>query len=220
MWPSGPWAYRSHVLDDLGLRGSYEAPACAPLSERADIAGARFILWIGSRYCWALGVFASTLPAMCRLLSSARGFDRDPALCGSLADHNPRERDEGTFMSKKVLVVDDSTTVRTQVRLVLERAGFSVTEATDGENAAELMEEGGYDAIVCDVNMPRMNGVEFVEKLQAEGKHPSIPILMLTTEGAPDLIERAKAAGVKGWMVKPFRADLVVETLNKLTAAA
>ena len=121
-------------------------------------------------------------------------------------------------MSKKVLVVDDSATVRQQVRMVLEQAGFAVSEAVDGQDAVGKVNEDTFNGVVCDVNMPRMNGVEFVETIKADAKHASLPILMLTTEGAPDLIKRAKAAGVKGWIVKPFKADQVVAAMTKLTA--
>jgi two-component system, chemotaxis family, chemotaxis protein CheY len=120
-------------------------------------------------------------------------------------------------MGKKVLVVDDSATVRQQVRMVLEQAGFTVAEAVDGQDAVVKVNADTYDGVVCDVNMPRMNGVEFVEKVKADAKHAALPILMLTTEGAPDLIRRAKAAGVKGWIVKPFKADQVVAAITKLT---
>jgi two-component system chemotaxis response regulator CheY len=123
-------------------------------------------------------------------------------------------------MGKKVLVVDDSATVRQQVRMVLEQAGFEVSEAVDGQDAVSKVNSTDYSGVVCDVNMPRMNGVEFVETVKKEAKHATLPILMLTTEGAPDLIRRAKAAGVKGWIVKPFKADQVVAAMKKLTEAA
>lgn len=123
-------------------------------------------------------------------------------------------------MGKKVLVVDDSATVRQQVRMVLEQAGFEVAEAVDGQDAVSKVNSADYSGVVCDVNMPRMNGVEFVETVKKEAKHAALPILMLTTEGAPDLIRRAKAAGVKGWIVKPFKADQVVAAMKKLTEAA
>ena len=124
----------------------------------------------------------------------------------------------GTFtMSKKILIVDDSATVRQQVRAALEQVGFIVTEAVDGHDAVQKM-SGGFNGIVCDVNMPRMNGVEFVEVVKKQPEHASLPILMLTTEGSPELIRRAKAAGAKGWIVKPFKPDQLVAAMQKLTA--
>jgi|SRR5687768_10094071 len=125
---------------------------------------------------------------------------------------------QGAFtMSKKILIVDDSATVRQQVRAALEQVGFIVTEAVDGQDAVQKM-SGGFNGIVCDVNMPRMNGVEFVEVVKKQPEHASLPILMLTTEGSPELIRRAKAAGAKGWIVKPFKPDQLVAAMQKLTA--
>lgn len=121
-------------------------------------------------------------------------------------------------MSKTILVVDDSATVRQQVRLALEHVGFAVEEAVDGQEALTKLGPG-IAAVVCDINMPRMNGVEFVEEVSKTPALAGLPILMLTTEGAPELIKRAKAAGAKGWMVKPFRADLLTAAIRKLTGA-
>jgi two-component system chemotaxis response regulator CheY len=124
---------------------------------------------------------------------------------------------QGVFaMSKKILIVDDSATVRQQVRLALEQVGFIVIEAVDGQDAVQKI-SGGFNGIVCDVNMPRMNGVEFVEVVKKLPEHASLPILMLTTEGSPELIRRAKAAGAKGWIVKPFKPDQLVAAMQKLT---
>lgn len=124
-------------------------------------------------------------------------------------------------MGKKVLVVDDSTTVRQQVGLALTQAGFEVIEAVDGLDGIDKLD--GVSAIalvICDVNMPRMNGIEMVEKLKADNKHPKVPVVMLTTEGQPELVSRAKNAGAKGWIVKPFKAELLVAAAKKLTQAA
>lgn len=119
-------------------------------------------------------------------------------------------------MNKKILIVDDSATVRQQVRAALEQVGFIVIEAVDGQDAVQKI-SGGFNGIVCDVNMPRMNGVEFVEAVKKQPEHASLPILMLTTEGSPELIRRAKAAGAKGWIVKPFKPDQLVAAMQKLT---
>lgn len=124
-------------------------------------------------------------------------------------------------MGKRVLVVDDSTTVRQQVGLALSQAGFEVIEAVDGLDGIDKLD--GVSAIalvICDVNMPRMSGIEMVEKLKAENRHTKVPVVMLTTEGQPDLVNRAKNAGAKGWIVKPFKAELLVAAAKKLTQAA
>jgi two-component system chemotaxis response regulator CheY len=120
----------------------------------------------------------------------------------------------------KVLVVDDSASVRQQVGMALQHAGFEVVEAVDGVDAiARLSSVSGIRMVISDVNMPRMNGLDMVEKIKAEGKHTGLPILMLTTEGEPALIQRAKGAGVRGWIVKPFKAELLVAAVKKLIAA-
>lgn len=123
-------------------------------------------------------------------------------------------------MSKKILVVDDSPTVRQQVKLALVQAGFKVEEAFDGLDGAEKIEAANdISMVICDVNMPRMNGLEMLERVKGGGKRAGLPIVMLTTEGQPALIRRAKAAGAKGWIVKPFKADQLVLAAKKLTAA-
>lgn len=113
-------------------------------------------------------------------------------------------------MSKKVLVVDDSPTIRQQVSMCLSSGGYEVVEAQDGVEA--LTRTAGVDMCICDVNMPRMNGIEFVEKVGSG----AMPIVMLTTEGRPELIERAKKAGAKGWMVKPFKPEHLLSVVKKL----
>ncbi len=125
-------------------------------------------------------------------------------------------------MSKrKILVVDDSSAVRQQVSIALGQAGFEVVEAADGVDGAEtIRRDPEVGMVICDVNMPRMNGLEMVEAVKADAQFADLPIIMLTTEGQPSLIKRAKAAGAKGWIVKPFKPEMLVATANKLMAAA
>jgi two-component system, chemotaxis family, chemotaxis protein CheY len=119
--------------------------------------------------------------------------------------------------NRKVLVVDDSTSVRQQVSAALTQAGFDVVEAVDGVDGVDMIAKSNdLAAVICDVNMPRMSGLDLLEKVRSEGKNARLPILMLTTEGQPGLIQRAKQAGAKGWIIKPFRAELLVATVKKL----
>jgi two-component system chemotaxis response regulator CheY len=119
-------------------------------------------------------------------------------------------------MATKVLVIDDSMMVRRQVGTALAAAGFAIVEACDGADALDkLASNADIGLVVCDVNMPRMNGLEFLEKVRA-----GLPVMMLTTEGQPELIQRAKALGAKGWLVKPFKPDLLVAAARKLAIAA
>ncbi len=123
-------------------------------------------------------------------------------------------------MSKtRVLVVDDSSAVRQQVSMALGQAGFDIVEAVDGVEGSEAVQtDRTISMIICDVNMPRMNGLEMVEKVKSEPGNADLPIIMLTTEGQPSMVKRAKAAGAKGWIIKPFKADVLVATVQKLTA--
>ena len=116
---------------------------------------------------------------------------------------------------KKILVIDDSETIRQQVRHALAATGYEIVEAVDGIDGLEkLRTVTDLDMALCDVNMPRMNGLDMIAEVQRTG--PMIPILMLTTEGQPSLIRRAREAGDKGWIVKPFKPELLVAAVTKL----
>ncbi|HVV85762.1 MAG TPA: response regulator [Kofleriaceae bacterium] len=116
---------------------------------------------------------------------------------------------------KRVLVVDDSATIRQQVSLALTQAGFEVVEAVDGLDA--LAKVGSQIAMmICDVNMPRLDGLATLEQLRTDPSVAAMPVLMLTTEGQASLVERARRAGAKGWIVKPFKADLLVAAVRRL----
>jgi len=119
---------------------------------------------------------------------------------------------------RKVLVVDDSETIRQQVRLTLTAAGHTVLEAVDGIDGLEKIRvHQDLALVISDVNMPRMSGLEMVSELQKLGCR--VPILMLTTEGQVSLIQRARAAGAKGWIVKPFKPEMLGTAVSKLMRA-
>jgi two-component system, chemotaxis family, chemotaxis protein CheY len=121
-------------------------------------------------------------------------------------------------MTRRVLIVDDSATVRQQVRMALAAAGFEVVEAVDGEDGVQkIRSDSAISAVICDVNMPKKSGLELIEEIKAGGANSGVPIVMLTTEGQPALVQRAKAAGAKGWIVKPFKANLLVAAMEKIT---
>ncbi len=120
-------------------------------------------------------------------------------------------------MGKLVLVVDDSASVRQQVGMALGQAGFEVVEASDGnEGVSAIANNPNIAMVVCDVNMPNMNGLEMVGEVKKNPANSSLPIIMLTTEGQPALIKKAKEAGAVGWIVKPFNASQLVATVEKL----
>jgi len=119
-------------------------------------------------------------------------------------------------MSQKIIVIDDSDTVREQLSIVLTGAGYEIIEAEDGLQGANAIRENPNAALaICDVNMPKLSGLDMLELLKGQGNN-GMPVLMLTTEGRPDLIERARAFGAKGWMVKPFKPTMLLVTVKKL----
>lgn len=124
-------------------------------------------------------------------------------------------------MSKKVMVVDDSRFVRQQVGIALTAAGYEVIEAVDGLDGAEKIEQcKDLAMVICDLNMPRMTGLEMLGVVKMGGKNAELPVVMLTTDGQPAHIERARAAGAKGWIVKPFKPELLLLTVRKLVGEA
>ncbi|MBK4737256.1 response regulator [Noviherbaspirillum pedocola] len=119
----------------------------------------------------------------------------------------------------KILVVDDSSTVRDEVAGFLRKNGLDVATAVDGKDGlAKIRATPGVKLVICDVNMPNMDGLTMVEKVRSELGNKAVNIIMLTTESSPAMKERGKAAGVKGWIVKPFKGDAVLETFKKLAA--
>jgi two-component system, chemotaxis family, chemotaxis protein CheY len=137
-------------------------------------------------------------------------------LSSSGADPYGKSRENA--LDKKILIIDDSATVRQQVRSALAPAGFDIVEATDGVEGLEtITNRADIAAVLCDVNMPRMGGLQMLELAKAQGRLVALPVVMLTTEGQPELVQQAKAVGAKGWIVKPFKPEHLVATMRKLT---
>jgi two-component system chemotaxis response regulator CheY len=119
----------------------------------------------------------------------------------------------------KTLVVDDSSTVRDEVAGFLKKSGLDVATAVDGKDGlSKIKGDVGIKLVICDVNMPNMDGLTMAEKVRGELGNSAVNIIMLTTESSPNMKERGKAAGIKGWIVKPFKGEAVLESIKKLAA--
>ncbi|MBL8774018.1 MAG: response regulator [Phenylobacterium sp.] len=119
-------------------------------------------------------------------------------------------------MSKTILTVDDSRTMRNMLRLALAPS-FEVVQAVDGEHGLEVLEDCAPDAIITDINMPRLDGFGFIEAVRRDEARRTIPILVLTTESDAEKKHRARAAGATGWIVKPFDSVKLVEAVRRVT---
>ena len=119
----------------------------------------------------------------------------------------------------QILVVDDSDAVRSQVSGFFSTNGFSVITAVDGKDGlAKAKGNPDIKLIFADVNMPNMDGLTMVEKIRGEAGNTTVNIIMLTTESDANMKARGKAAGIKGWIVKPFNGANVLETVKKMVA--
>jgi len=121
---------------------------------------------------------------------------------------------------RKILTVDDSTSMRQMVRATLQSAGYDVVEAADGEDALQFARDNAVDLVISDVNMPRMDGITLVGELRCLPAYRLTPLLLLTTESSQEKKMEGKRAGATGWIVKPFNPAQLLTTLNKLFGTA
>lgn len=119
-------------------------------------------------------------------------------------------------MSKTILAVDDSGSLRQMVVFSLKAAGYSVTEAVDGVDALEKAKTQTFDLVLTDQNMPRMDGLTLIRSLRELTSYARVPILMLTTEFSDEMKAKGKAAGANGWLVKPFDPQRLTEVVKKV----
>ena len=120
-------------------------------------------------------------------------------------------------MSKTILAVDDSSSLRQMVAFTLKGKGYNVIEAADGEEGlAKARMTSGVDLVLTDQNMPKMDGLTLVKNLRGMASYARTPILMLTTESGDDMKAKGKAAGATGWLVKPFDPPKLLEVVKKV----
>lgn len=119
-------------------------------------------------------------------------------------------------MSRTILIVDDSASLRQVVNLALKGAGFNVIEAGDGTEGLRKLDGSKIHMIICDVNMPQMDGITFLKQVKAHATYKFTPVLMLTTESQEAKKMEGKAAGAKAWITKPFQPSQLLDAVAKL----
>ena len=117
-------------------------------------------------------------------------------------------------MSKNILIVDDSASVRQVVSMTLKGAGYNVIEAIDGRDGIAKLDGKKIHLIISDVNMPNMDGISMVKEVKQMANYKFTPIIMLTTEGAEEKKRQGQAAGAKAWIVKPFEPAKMLQAVS------
>jgi two-component system chemotaxis response regulator CheY len=123
----------------------------------------------------------------------------------------------------RALIVDDSSVMRKIVERALRQAGIGtlvVHEASSGTEGLEVLRSASVDVILSDINMPAMDGLEFVRQIQAQKLAPGVPVIMITTESSEEHVRQAITAGARGYLRKPFTAEQVKERVLPLLGAA
>ncbi|MFM2447806.1 MAG: hypothetical protein RIS44_256 [Pseudomonadota bacterium] len=119
-------------------------------------------------------------------------------------------------MAKTILIVDDSASFRQVVAIILRGAGYDVVEAQDGKDGLTKLAEKRAHLIISDINMPVMDGFEFLKAVKALPDYKFTPVVMLTTESAQAKVQQGKASGAKAWMVKPFDPPQILAVVKQL----
>lgn len=119
-------------------------------------------------------------------------------------------------MGKQVLVIDDSPSIRALMAMALERSGYAVVSAEDGQAAFDLLDGRHLDAIVCDLNMPRMDGLAFLRVLRNDPRYRRVPVLVLTTESRPEMKAAVRTGGAQAFLNKPCMPGVFVDAVQRL----
>lgn len=122
-------------------------------------------------------------------------------------------------MLKKIMTVDDSPTVRKVLNEALSGAGYQVVEASDGEEAVNMLEQTDIDLLVTDLNMPNMDGVELIKRVRQQPGKRFMPIIMLTSVSQKEMKAAGKKAGASGWVTKPFRPEQLLSVIQMVCPA-
>ena len=116
----------------------------------------------------------------------------------------------------KILIVDDSASIRSMISFTLKQQQHEIVEASDGVDGLAKAKAGRFDLVITDINMPRMDGVALCQALRQLPAFKFTPILMLTTESSAEMKMKGKAAGATGWLVKPFNPDKLLATIKRV----
>jgi two-component system, chemotaxis family, chemotaxis protein CheY len=122
-------------------------------------------------------------------------------------------------MSKTIMIIDDTEAIRMSVGFTLQEEGYDVIEAKNGQDALDKLKDAKADLILCDVNMPVMNGIDFLKAVKTDSKYSSLkflPIIMLTTEAGEEAKSEGKRLGAKAWIIKPFKPDQLIKSVKML----
>ena len=117
---------------------------------------------------------------------------------------------------KRILTVDDSSSVRQMVNFTLQKTGYNVSEAVDGKDGLDKITREKFDLIITDLNMPNVDGIQLIASVRKLPRYAFVPILMLSTESQAEKKDAGRKAGATGWIVKPFNADQLVAVVQKL----
>lgn len=116
----------------------------------------------------------------------------------------------------RILTVDDSKTILAMLHHTLSGAGFEVLQAEDGQQGLDVLKSESVDVVITDINMPVMDGIDFIKNVRLSGEHASLPILILTTETGQDKRDLGRAAGGTGWIVKPFDPEKLISVIRRV----
>ena len=118
--------------------------------------------------------------------------------------------------TKTILTVDDSATMRDMLLETLSALGYRVVQAADGALGLKALATAQPDVIITDINMPHLNGIEFIRQVREDARHRATPILVLTTENYPGVRDEARRAGATGWIVKPFDPVKLADAIRRV----
>ncbi len=113
-------------------------------------------------------------------------------------------------MKRKVLIVDDEEVIRKFLRIHLDKLGFEVQEAADGEQAIDTLEKDDFDLLICDILMPKKDGWEVVKEVRSNSKTERLPVILLTAKNEDSDMFKGYDLGANYYMTKPFtKAQLI-----------